>query len=146
MSYIIAIISSFILLGSNFVTTNLEAAPKSSSKSSSRILPKKSECSLLKADSVIIFNDDNNITWHAAFYPKGGALKHKLMVMTVGNDPSRRLKAGSQVILYDSDFKQFSEASTWFFQTINGVSYQCYEQKDCLTYSTDFEQFIVITK
>ena len=146
MSYIIAIVSSIILLGSNLCTTNLEAASKSSSKSSSRILPKKSECAELKADHVQLFVGDNGIYWHGALYDKGGPLKHNLAVMTVINDPSGRLQPGTQLMEYGKDYKVFSVATSWNFLTTKGVTYQTYVHDNCTTYSTDFEQFILTTK
>lgn len=145
MSYIIAILSSVILLGSNLYTTNLEAASKSSSKSSSRILPKKSECSILEADDAYLTNLNGSYS-HVAFYDKGGPLKHDLMVITVINDINNPSMNGKQFISYGDKNKELSVAKNWSIEKFDGVVYTIYHHDICLTYSTDFSQFMFITK
>jgi len=145
MSYIIAILSSVILLGSSLCTANLEASSKSSSKSSSRVLPKKSECSILEADDAYLTNL-NGCYSHVAFYDKGGPLKHDLVVVTVLNDTKNPSMNGKQFISYGGKNKELSVSKNWSVENFDGVVYTIYHHDICLTYSTDFSQFMFITK
>lgn len=142
MSHIIKIVSVLALLFGSVGVSSLEAASKSSS---SRILPKKSECSMLQADDAYLSNL-NGCYSHVAFYDKGGPLKHDLLVITILNDTKNPSRNGKQFISYGDKNKELSVTKNWSIENIDGVIYTCFSHDICFTYSTDFSQVMLIKK